>query len=93
MQSYGHSALSRMTIVHDQVISLRSVRFRLRKQRWQPVTEKREILIGSMLRADIFYVFYEEMSGEEEMAPVRRIVKARKKPLPHLWTQSRLGTL
>lgn len=37
-----------------------------------------------MLSVDIFHVFYEEMRGEEEMAPVGRIVKARKKPLSHL---------
>lgn len=37
-------------------------------------------MIGSTLSADIVRVLYEEISGEE-MSPVRRVLKARTKPM------------
>lgn len=76
--------MSRVAIVRDHLISLRYVRCRLRKRKWQRVVEKVEILTGSTLSADIAHVFCEEISGEEETASVGRAVKARKKEPPPL---------
>lgn len=53
--------------------------------------KKCKILISSTLSADVVHMCYEEISGEEKIAPVGRTVKARKKPLYRLRFRRDLG--